>query len=295
MIGAVNMTRDPGESSDPRASQPLRRPERTIPKISPLLWNWFARYSTGFVKKHFHAVRLSGHVPPVPPAGVPLIICLNHPSWWDPLLCILLARRFWSGRKHYGPIDARMLSRYRFFGKLGFFGVEPGSTRGGAQFLRGAANILSQPASALWLTAEGEFADVRRRPVCLRPGLAHLLRRLPEAVVVPMALEYTFWGERTAEVLVHLGKPIETAGREHTAERWNAMLTTRLQGAMDELAELSMSRDPARFQTILGGASGSSPVYDGWRWLKARCSGKTFSAEHLSGAPEIGQACERGD
>lgn len=280
------------EDKFPRGARREDRSDR-VPPISPLLWKWFARYSTRFLKKHFHAVRLSGGPPPAPRDDLPLIVCLNHPSWWDPLACILLAQRFWGSRQHYGPIDAAMLARYGFFARLGFFGVEPRSRRGGAQFLRCATQILARPGTALWLTAEGEFADVRHRPVCLRPGLAHLLRRLPRAVVVPVALEYPFWAERTAELLIHVGKPLETAGREHASARWNAMLTARLQHAMDELAELSVARDASRFQTLLGGSSGSSPIYDAWRWMVARAQGRTFSSDHMA-PTEVPLACERG-
>ena len=188
-----------------------------------------------------------------------------------------------------------MLAKYRFFRKLGFFGVEPNSARGGVQFLRAATDILSEPRTVIWLTAEGEFADVRRRPVCLRPGLAHLLRRVPEAIVVPVVLEYAFWGERTPELLIRVGKPVFADGRKYSASRWNAMLTARLQRTMDELAELSVARDGSRFVTILGGVSGSSAIYDLWRWAKARIARRPFSREHMTGVPETALACERMD
>ena len=43
------------------------------------------------------------------------------------------------------------------------------------------------------------------RPVRLRPGLAHLARRVPGATIVPLALEYPFWDERTPEALCRFG------------------------------------------------------------------------------------------
>ena len=180
-----------------------------------------------------------------------------------------------------------MLAKYGFFRRLGFFGVEPNSARGGVQFLRSATDILAEPSSAIWLTAEGEFSDVRRRPICLRPGLAHLLRRIPAAVVVPVALEYPFWGERTPELLVRVGRPIHTDGRDYSAKRWNALLTARLRSTMDELAELSIARDATRFRTLIGGASGSSRIYDAWRWLKARAARRVFRRAY-------GRRCRRG-
>jgi len=40
-----------------------------------------------------------------------------------------------------------------------------------AAFLKTAAAVLGRPGTGLWVTAEGAFADVRRRPVALKPGL----------------------------------------------------------------------------------------------------------------------------
>ncbi len=45
----------------------------------------------------------------------------------DPLICLRLAAELFPDRTHYGPIDAQALGRYRFFEKLGFFGVEAGT------------------------------------------------------------------------------------------------------------------------------------------------------------------------
>ena len=35
--------------------------------------------------------------------------------------------------------------------------------------------------------------------------MAHLARRVPGAVILPMAVEYTFWNESRAEALVRFG------------------------------------------------------------------------------------------
>ena len=57
------------------------------------------------------------------------MVVSNHPSWWDPILFMLLHRAAFDGRPIYGPIDAAMLEKYRFFGRLGAFGVEQGTRR----------------------------------------------------------------------------------------------------------------------------------------------------------------------
>ena len=57
----------------------------------------------------------------------------------------------------------------------------------------------------IWITAQGRFADVRARPLGLRPGVARLAEIAPDALFVPLALEYAFWDERGAEAFAAFG------------------------------------------------------------------------------------------
>jgi 1-acyl-sn-glycerol-3-phosphate acyltransferase len=97
-----------------------------------------------------------------------LIVVLNHPSWWDPLLGLVLTELF-ADRDHYWPMDADALRRYWVFQRLGAFGIEPATLRGAREFLRTACAILARPRTALWVTAQGRFADPRERPAVIEP------------------------------------------------------------------------------------------------------------------------------
>lgn len=195
--------------------------EDRSPAVSPLLVAMFGRYCEGYLGRHFHAVRLSKTQRPDPAAlaGRPLIVYFNHPSW-DPLICLQLAAQLFPDRAHYGPIDAGALTRYRFFEKLGFFGVEPGTSRGARRFLEASLDILARPRTALWIAAEGRFTDPRERPVRLRSGISHLAARVREAVLLPLALEYPFWEERTPEALARFGEEIATGDAGLAAADW---------------------------------------------------------------------------
>jgi 1-acyl-sn-glycerol-3-phosphate acyltransferase len=140
-----------------------------IPDFSPAFFSLFSRYARWYVGRSFHAVRLSlGGLPPETDSDRPMVIFLNHASWWDPMIAVLLAERFWKSRPHYAPIEAAALEKYRFFRKLGFFPVEKHSPRGARQFLQTSLKILDQPGAILWITPEAQFVDPRRRPTrCL--------------------------------------------------------------------------------------------------------------------------------
>lgn len=242
----------------------------------------FGRYVEGYLSRHFHAVRLAKDRRPDPATlrDKPLIIYFNHPSWWDPLVCLRLAQQLWPERRHYGPIDANALGKYGFFEKLGFFGVEPGSARGARRFLAVSQEILSRPDAALWIAAEGRFTDCRERPVKLRSGLGHLAVRVRNAVLLPLAFEYPFWEERTPEALARFGEELPASDAELKASDWTEVLAERLQDSQDALLAESLSRDQARFETLLGGRAGVGGVYDVWRRLRARLRGERFRPEH---------------
>lgn len=258
------------------------------PEISPRLLALFGRYGERYLARHFHAVRLSRARSPEIAADAPLIVYLNHPSWWDPMVCLQIALRLFPERRHHAPIEAAALERYRFFARLGFFGVEAGTARGARGFLETGRRILERPDAALWITAGGRFCDPRERPVRLRSGLGHLLRQLERATVLPLALEYPFWEERFPEALARFGEEVlveEELGRN--AGAWTALLESRLEAAQDALAAEALARDPETFESLVGGSAGVGGLYDLWRRLRAKLRGEAFRAEHGSVRQEV--------
>lgn len=253
-----------------------------LPNLSPGLVALFSRYGAGYLARNFHAVRLSRAERPDRGAlrARPLIVYLNHPSWWDPMMCLLLARRIFPERRHFGPMDAAGLEKYKFFGKLGFFGIEPGTARGARRFLGVSQALLEQPDTALWITAGGHFADPRERPVRLRPGLGHLIHRLDRVSILPLALEYPFWEERFPEALARFGEVQHVRGEALSPSGWTELLEDRLAATQDALAAESLERDPARFEALVGGRAGVGGVYDVWRRFQARLRGRSFHPEH---------------
>jgi 1-acyl-sn-glycerol-3-phosphate acyltransferase len=224
-----------------------------LPKISPNWLKWFKRYARWYVARHFHAVRISraGGVPALRDGGVVFVV--NHPSWWDPVVLMLVSDLF-PDRQHYAPMDAEALKKYRFFARLGVFGLTPGN---GLTFVRTGRAILAQPHSALWVTGQGRFADVRDRSAKVRGGVA----ALGCDTVIPVAIEYTFWHERFPEVLVRFGKPGDS-----------------LEATQDALAAEAMQQRAELFDTLLPGRVGIGGVYDLWRrWRDA-----DFEPEHLA-------------
>lgn len=245
---------------------------------SAALHRGFVAYLRWYAGRSFHGVRVLRGGAPAPTDGRPLIVYSNHPGWWDPAIYFLLAGALFPGRVGYGPMDAAALRQYRIMRRLGVFGLHPGA-RGAARFLRVARRVLADPANMLWITAEGAFTDARVRPVALRPGIAHLARA-GGAVLLPLALEYTFWNESKPEALAAFGAPVEAPAEAHGVAAWQARLTDGLQTTMDGLAAAAMTRDPARFDTLIAGRTGVGGIYDTGRRLAAWSRLRRFDPSH---------------
>jgi len=268
---------------------PPRRERHLARADLPRRWFWlmdlFRRYALRYVRKHFHAVRLSNASSLFPPpTRGPLLIVLNHPAWWDPLIGIVLAARM-RDRDHFAAIDGRAIERYAFFRRLGFVGVDGHSVRGAAEFLRMATTILSEPGRAFWVTAKGRFSDVRERPLAIEAGAGHLAARLARGAVLPIALEYTFWSESTPEALVRVGEPLRIEDhRGLSGKQWTTLIEEALTRSLDGLNEEAKTRDPSRFTNLLPGRAGVGAVYDLWRRMKDWLRGNRFDPAHASAA-----------
>jgi 1-acyl-sn-glycerol-3-phosphate acyltransferase len=251
------------------------------PQVSAAAMNGFAAYCRRYLRRNFHALRILKSGLPPRDSARPVVIYLNHASWWDPLVCLLLAREFFPGRKSFAPIDAAMLKRYGFFKHLGFFGIEPQTQSGARTFLRTTHALLTSSLNAVWITPQGRFMDVRERPLRLQEGIGALAAREPGAAFIPLAIEYAFWSEPRPEILVSFGELIVPGAEpERVAADWTRTFTDSLASLQDELATRSSRREFNQWVTLNRGKSGVSGIYDGWCWLRARVHGKEFQPEH---------------
>ena len=221
-----------------------------VPHISKPILLFFRLIVRGHFWWHFRAVRLSRASHLASFHEERLIVYGNHSSWWDPMVMVLLGAKLMRQRKHYAPIDAEALKRYRILKFLGLFGVEMNTPRGAARFMRAGHAILER-GGVLWVTPQGRFADVRERPLAFKPGLAALAAKATNGcTVLPLAAEYVLWNERQPEALLRFGEPVRVDGQSSEAlqqELEEALITT-----MEALKLQAMARDPAAFSVLQG-------------------------------------------
>jgi 1-acyl-sn-glycerol-3-phosphate acyltransferase len=243
------------------------------------LMRFFDRYVVRYLRRRFHRVWCwSGPDLAQLPRDVPLLFVLSHTSWWDVLVGYYLAR-FLVRVESYAPMDELQLRRYRILTRLGVYSVDRFSAAGLRAFVRYTVGLLSGP-RAVWITPQGEIVSGWRRPVRFQSGVGHLVRRMPEIAVVPVALHYEFWDEPRPEIFVKFGPPRIFRGTRPSASKITHQLERDLERELDTLQLALLERDLRPFSVLLEGATSTSMVYDGVRALRAWITGRRDPARH---------------
>ena len=248
---------------------------------TPWLLNLFSQYTRRYLQRNFHAVHRFGEIPNGGlTENIPLIVAINHSSWWDVLLGLIAAEDFFT-REWYGVMDARQLERYKFFAKLGMIGVDRVSLTGAKEFLAYSETLLKNQPRALWLTPQGEMLSNQRRPIRFQPGIGHLAERLGDFYFTTIVFHYEFWNEKRPEAFLSLSA-IERVhvGADFKRREFVAAQEQRIERQLDELLAAVQSRDAALFHPLLRGATGISATYDLIRAVGARLRGEAFRSEH---------------
>jgi len=257
--------------------------ENDMSKLASRILHWgFRRYVRRFVRRHFNAVRIAGWEPLTKSLPGPLVCFANHPGWWDPMTAVLMTDLLFPERDFAAPMDAEALRSYPVLERLGFFPVQRETSGGVKAFLRTSRELLKSPNTILWLTPTGKFHDARL-PVPFLKGLSYLVDHHFHGTAVPVAIEYTFWNERSPELLLQFGAAVKCAELPQDRTARNMELERALTTTQTRLAELAIARDPDGFTTVALGRAGIGGVYDFWRRLHASMQGRPFQDRHSRG------------
>ena len=246
--------------------------------IVPAKWSarfigWFYWYVRRLFAKKFHAVRLEsssvGVAQSLDDSSSPLLIVMNHSSWWDALVFVYFRGAFCPTRTVRGPMDRLQLKRFAMFRRLGVFGIDPDNPQSlpaMVRYLQGEIN--KDPRLMIVLTPQGMFTDVRT-PVEIRPGAAVLAAKIRGVRVVAAAVEYGFWTDARPELFLRI-QDVQTPVDPTTAG-WQRAISLAMQCNANELAARVIARDADAFDVLIGGATAKiHPIYDLWLRITGR-------------------------
>ena len=243
---------------------------------SPAFRRFFSWYANRLVVRRFHALRLlDGSREVIEEASNgdrPLIALISHSSWWDPLVGLVLWRSLMPHRDILMPMASEQLSRFRFFRRLGVFGINPDDPASMDRMKRHVLERLERsPGTLLGLTPQGRFTDPRE-PIRLRPGAAAIAascERSPRVVVV--SIEYVFWQDARPELLVAI-RPCDSLESGSTTD-WFSAMEDGMRRCTADLAAASIARDESAFELLNGGKDRINPLMDLWLRLTGRSGG----------------------
>jgi 1-acyl-sn-glycerol-3-phosphate acyltransferase len=216
---------------------------------------------------HFDRVWLKVVGPLPHAADGPLIVYLNHPSWWDGYMCFLLNRVVLRDRfQGYLMMEEPELRRYRFFAWAGCFSVDRHNARSAARSVAYISRLLgARRDRSLYIFPQGEITPNDRRPLAAYPGVAHIARRAGGATLWPVALRYEFRGEQRPAAFIRAGPAHYTPPNSENPRALTGEIERRLTVATDALRDEVNAGRLDGYQTLLRGRSGVNRVFDALR------------------------------
>lgn len=169
----------------------------------------FAIYNRNLFRRRFHSCKISGldFLRAKNPAK-PLIVYVNHSSWWDGLTAFEISRA--ANLDSFVMMEEKQLKNLRLFQRLGAFSVVRENPREAVQSIRYAVNLLKQNSHrTLWIFPQGEILPNDLRPLKFYKGLAHMVEDTDDCAAVSVAMRYEFFGNYKPEVLVKIDAPEE--------------------------------------------------------------------------------------
>jgi hypothetical protein len=224
--------------------------------MRPAIWNSFDRVW----------VQIIGRLPRR--TDSPLIFYLNHPSWWDLYMGVVVDRTLLHGRFHtYGMMEEPQLRAYPFFRWCGGFSVNRHNPREAARSIAYISRMLrTRPDSALYMFPQGVITPADQRPLLLYPGLAHIVKNIGGAMLCPIALRYEFRGEQRPEAFIRFG-PLHYAAPPVQTQRLTDEMTHQLTASADTLRDAVIADDMRNFRVLLRGRPGINRLVDSFRRL----------------------------
>ncbi|GAB4514855.1 MAG: lysophospholipid acyltransferase family protein [Phycisphaerales bacterium] len=234
---------------------------------------WFRWYIRRMVRKSFNSVRVSKDsadaLEVLRTSASPLVVAMNHQSWWDPLVGLLISGELCPDRPGLAPMDREMLERFAILRRVAVFGLDPDDPASLDAMRTYVGDFMREhTGAALWLTPQGEFADPRT-PIRLRPGAAAVAADHDGCRAVSIAIEYTFWLDKKPELFLHMSVVDPPDAR--SVAGWHRAFTRTMRSDNERLSRLVAGRSPDAFTPLLTSTGGgTSPVYNLWLRLRGK-------------------------
>lgn len=205
-------------------------------KESRLFIRIFRVYVKMLFKRRFKYVWLQQDYKPSKTSRT--VYFLNHNSWWDGLIPLML-NEYQFKQQARALMEDKQMREYPFFKRIGAFSISLEDPRKAITSLRYAVKSMQRPHSCLFFYPEGKIQPVGSE-LNFKKGIGWLQAKLNEVDFVPVGIHMHTIRYDKPELHLHVGKKVKLKDSLTNSER-----TENLEEALLEV--LSSLRSTAGF------------------------------------------------
>lgn len=176
------------------------------------------------------------------------IYYLNHTSWWDGLIPLLLNQKCF-GQQARAMMEDKQMRKHGFFKRIGAFSVSLENPKSIIRSLRYAVESMKRPNASLFIYPEGEIRPFSVDKPDFKSGLSWIVSKYPEPDVVPVALYITTAETSKPRVFIKVGSPVDVCENDELPEKTNRF-EKELQKLLVSLVE-DAHHQPEDFQKLI--------------------------------------------
>ena len=214
-------------------------------KESPVFIKIFRLYTKLLFKWRFKKVWLKQEYEPC--SECKTVYFLNHHSWWDGLIPLML-NEYRFRQQARAIMEDKQMKTYSLFQKIGAFSINRDDLRSAVTSLRYAVNSFNRDHASLFIYPEGTITPAGSS-MNFEGGLAWLHDKLDNVDFVPVGIYMHTIRHSKPELHLHVGRPIrmnESLSKEEKTDHFETVLDQML----DELHQTA-GFDDSEFEHFL--------------------------------------------
>jgi len=151
---------------------------------SPFLYGLFSRYIRFLFRMNFHKVRFNMET--VPNLNSSYLFLMNHHSWWDGILPMLIHSKLVPELNPKGMMDEKQLKKLNFFRKFYVFSVNRTNPRKAIASINYSREHLSKQGNCLFLFPQGAIYPNDSALFQIETGYQHIVKNNDLVKMIPL-------------------------------------------------------------------------------------------------------------
>lgn len=202
----------------------------------------FHAYIMRLMKRHFHEFHLFGELPKLN-SDAPVLLLPNHSTWWDGFFVYLLNEKILKRDLYLMMLDEQ-LKKYKFFARIGAFGITPGDKTKVRESLKYTVELLNKKNALVCIFPQGELLPWATRPLNFRRGVESIIRLFGKQVnLLPVAIHAEYGNEQRADVFFQFGENTLSETGKSVGIKW---LEQKEEKLLAELNQRIVSREKGK-------------------------------------------------